>query len=138
MSDYAIEVRIQIVRLLKNGGYFTIFARRTPGKDGYQAGVSNLEGQEPRPFGSHPQAQVFIDPFGSMPPGSASPIDYEPGSKWHIYRVEVQGNEASLLDGGVQIGHAISDQTDVLSNGPIGLSSELLLLRVSSIRILTL
>lgn len=139
VTDYALEIRIQIVRLLRqNGGYFSIFATRAPGKDGYQGGVSNLKGSEPRPFGDHPQAQVFIDPFSSMAPGSASPIDYEPGSQWHTYRVEVQGNEVRLLVDDVQIGRASSEQTEVLSNGPIGLSSELLVLRVSSLRIIAL
>ena len=42
-----------------------------------------------------------------------------------------------LIDG-VQIGRASSEQTDVLSNGPIGLSSELVVLRISSIRVLAL
>ena len=73
-----------------------------------------------------------------MSQGSGIPQDYEPGSGWHTYRVEVQGNEASLLDDGVQIGSASSQQTDVLSNGPIGFSSELVILRVSGLRILTL
>jgi len=139
VTDYTIEVRFQIVRLLQqNGGYFTIFASKAPGKDGYQAGVLDLEGSQPRPNGAHPQAQVFIDPASSMAPGSGLPIDYEPGFKWHTYRVEVQGNEARLLDDGVQIGRASSEQTDVLSNGPIGLSSELVVLRVRSIRIMAL
>lgn len=139
VTDYAVEIRLQIVRLLQqNGGYFTIFASKAPGKDGYQAGVLNLEGSEPRPNGAHPQAQVFIDPASSMAPGSGLPIDYEPGFKWHTFRVEVQGNEARLLDDGVQIGRASSEQTDVLSNGPIGLSSELVVLRISSILITAL
>ncbi len=139
VTDYAIEVRFQIVRLLQqNGGYFTIFASKAPGKDGYQAGVLNLEGSQPRPNGAHPQAQVFIDPDSSMASGSGLPIDYEPGFHWHTFRVEVQDNEARLLDDGVQIGHASSEQTDVLSNGPIGLSSELVVLRISRIRILAL
>ncbi len=78
------------------------------------------------------------DPSSSMNPGTGLPIDYEPGFQWHTFRVEVQGNEARLLVDGVQIGHASSNQTDVLSNGPIGLMSQLIVLRVSSIRILTL
>ncbi len=136
VSDYAVEVRLRVVRLLKpNGGYFTIAAPKTTGKDGYQAGVNNLLGIEPRPNGSHPQAQVFIDPSSSMAPGSALPIDYEPGSGWHIYRVEVLGNEARLLADGVQIGRASSEQTNVLSNGPINLSTALIVLRVSSVRV---
>ena len=39
---------------------------------------------------------------------------------------------------GIQIGIASSQQTDVLSNGPIRFSSELVILRVSNLRILTL
>jgi len=139
VANYAIEVRLQIVRLLQtNGGYFSIFATRAADKDGFQAGVSDLKGTEPRPNGSHPQAQVFIDPMSSMPQGSGLPIDYEPGFQWHTFRVEILGNEARLLVDGVQIGNASSDQTDTLSNGPIGLTSALVVLRVSSLRVLTL
>lgn len=137
--NYAIEIRLQVVRLFqKNGGYFTIIAPKEPGKDGYQAGVNGLEGSESRPNGAHPQAQVLIDPYGSMAIGSAYPVDYEPGSQWHTFRVEVQGNEAILLVDGVQIGRASSEKTDVLSNGPISLSSALLDLRMSSVRIVAL
>jgi 3-keto-disaccharide hydrolase len=139
VSDYAIEVRLRVMRLLKpNGGYFTIAAPKKMGKDGYQAGVNNLLGIEPRPNGSHPQAQVFIDPSSSTAPGSALPIDYEPGFGWHIYRVEVQGNEARLLADGVQIGRASSEQTNVLSNGPINLSTASTVLRVSSLRVVAM
>lgn len=139
VSDYAVEVRIQIVRSVPPyGGYYEIIAPKLPGKDGYHAGVLDLKVPGPRPFGDHPQSQVYLDPYSDMNPGSGIPQDYEPGSGWHTYRVEVRGNEASLLDGGTQIGSASSQQTDVLSNGPLGLSSELVILRVSSVRILTL
>ncbi|OLE31823.1 MAG: hypothetical protein AUG45_11865 [Ktedonobacter sp. 13_1_20CM_3_54_15] len=139
VSDYVVEVRIQVVRSVPpHGGYFLISAPKSPGKDGYHAGVLDLKGSAPRPFGDHPQSQVYIEPTGDMSQGSGIPQDYEPGSGWHTYRVEVQGNEASLLDDGVQIGSASSQQTDFLSNGPIGFSSELVILRVSSLRILTL
>ena len=137
--NYAIEIRLQVVRLFQtNGGYFIISAPKEADKDGYEAGVNGLEGSTSRPNGAHPQAQVFIDPISSMAIGSAYPVDYEPGSQWHTFRVEVQGNEAILLVDGVQIGRASSDKTDVLSNGPIHLSSALLDLRVSSVRIVTL
>ncbi len=124
--------------LIMNGGYFTISAPKEAGKDGYQAGVNGLEGSTSRPNGAHPQAQVYIDPISSMAIGSAYPIDYEPGSQWHTFRIEVQGNEAILLVDGVQIGRASSEKTAVLSNGPIRLSSALLDLRVSSLHIITL
>jgi hypothetical protein len=139
VSDYAVEVRVQVVRSVPpHGGNFMISAPKLPGKDGYHAGVLDLKGSAPRPFGTHPQSHVYLDPTDDMPPGSGIPMDYEPGSGWHTYRVEVRGNEASLLDDGVQIGSASSDVTDVLSNGPVGFSSELVILRVSSLRILTL
>lgn len=139
VSDYAIEVRIQVVRSVPpNSGYFLISAAKSPGKDGYHAGILDLKGSASRPFGDHPQSQVYLDPTDDMPQGSGIPQDYEPGSGWHTYRIEVQGNEVSLLDNGVQIGSASSDVTDALSNGPIGFSSELVILRVSSLRILTL
>ena len=66
------------------------------------------------------------------------PQDYEPGSAWHTYRLEVRGNEVSLLDDGTQIGSTSSQQTDVLSNGPIEFNCALVILRVSDLRILTL
>lgn len=139
VSNYALEMRIQVVRLLQaNSGYFTIFAMKAAGRDGYQAGVSGVKGSEPRPNGSHAQAQVFIDPYSSMAAGSALPIDYEPGFQPRTYRVEVQDNQARLLVDGVQIGRASSEQTETLSNGPLGLNTEQLVLRVSSIRILAL
>ena len=139
VSDYAVEIRIQVVRSMPPySGYFLISAPKSPGKDGYHAGVLDLKGSAPRPFGDHPQSQVYLDPTGDMSLGSGIPKDYEPGSGWHTYRVEVQGNGASMLDDGVQIGSVSSNVTDVLSNGPIGFSSELVILRVSSLRILTL
>jgi hypothetical protein len=140
VSDYAVEIRLQIVRLLsQNGGSsFSIFATRAPGKDGYQAGASNLVDSVTRPFGTHPQSQAYIDPYGDMSPGTGLPVAYFPGFGWRTYRVEVQGNEVRLLADGVQIASASSEQTAVLSNGPLGLSSELVILRVSSVRIITL
>jgi hypothetical protein len=56
----------------------------------------------------------------------------------HTFRVEVSGNEAILLVDGVQIGRASSQNTDLLSNGPISLISSLVVLRVSGLRIITL
>jgi hypothetical protein len=140
VSDYAIEIRLQIVQLLSENGAasFTIFATREPGKDGYQAGASNLVESVTRPFGNHSQSHVFLDPFSDAAVNTGLPVAYFPGSGWHTYRVEVKGNNVRLLDDGVQIGIASSQQTDNLSNGPLGLSSEKVILLVSGIRILTL
>ncbi len=139
VTDYAIEFRLQIVRSVPPyGGGYEIVAPKLSGKDGYRAGVLDLKAPGPRPFGDHPQSEVFLDPYSDAAQGSGMPQDYEPGSGWHTYRVEVRGNEASLLDNGTQIGSASSQQTDVLSNGPIEFSCALVILRVSDLRILTL
>jgi hypothetical protein len=139
VSDYAVEVRIQIIRSVPPyGGYYEFAAHKLAGKDGYHAGVLSLKAPGPHPFGSHPQSQVYLDPSGDMNQGSGMPHDYEPGSEWHTYRVEVRGNEASLLDDGTQIGSASSQQTDILSNGPIAFNCALVILRVNDLRILTL
>jgi len=140
VSDYAIEIRLQIVHLLSENGAssFSIFAIKAPGKDGYNAGASNLRDSVTRPFGEHPQSQVFLDPSSDTAQNSGLPVAYFPGSGWHTYRVEVKGNDVRLLSDGVQIGNASSQQTDTISNGALGLSSEKVILLVSSIRILTL
>ena len=139
LSDYAIEFRLQVVRSVPPySGDYEIVAPKLAGKDGYHAGVFNLKPPGPRPFGDHPQSQVYLDPYSDAGRGSGIPQDYEPGSGWHTYRVEVRGNEASLLDDGTQIGSATSQQTDTLSNGPIEFDCSLVILRVSDLRILTL
>ncbi len=139
VSNYAIEFRLQVVRPLPPyGGGYEIVAPRLTGKDGYHAGIFDLKAPGPRTFGSHPQSNVYLDPFSQASQANGMPQDYEPGSEWHTYRVEVRGNEASLLDDGTQIGSASSQQTDTLSNGPIEFSSTLVILRVSDLRILTL
>jgi hypothetical protein len=139
VSNYAVEARIQIVRVLhKTGGFFSLFAGQVPGKDGYQAGVSGLMGPGPRPNGSNPQLQIYIDPIGDMDPGSFAPNDYDPKTQWHLYRVEVQGNTATFVVDGVSTHTVTSEQTQVLSNGPLGLKCGLAVVRVSDFRILAL
>ena len=139
VSDYAIEFRLQVVRSLPPySGDYEIVAPKLTDKDGYHAGIFNLKGPGPRPFGDHPQSQVYLDPSSPASQSSGMPQDYEPGSGWHTYRVEVQGNEVSLLDNGTQVGSASSERTDTLSNGTIEFDSTLVILRVSNLRILTL
>jgi hypothetical protein len=140
VGDYAIEIRLQIVQVLsQNGGSsFAIFATKAPGKDGYEAGVNTILGTAPHPMAAHPASLVTIDPADDVAPGSGLPIAYYPHPGWHIYGVEVRGNEARLLVDGVQVGNSVrSERAKVLSNGPLGLSSELLVLQVSSVRVLT-
>lgn len=138
-SNYAIEFRLQVVRTLPpNGGNYEIIAPKLSDKNGYHAGIFDLKAPGPHPFGQHAQSNVYLDPFSQPSPGNGMPQDYEPGSGWHTYRVEVRGNEVNLLDNGTQIGSATSQRTDFLSNGPIEFSSSLVILRLSDLRILAL
>ena len=139
VADYALEIRIQIVRLInENGGYFSLSAPQLPGKNGYATGVSGMEGTQPRPNGSHPSAQISLQPTDSLFQGTGRPIDFEPHFVWHTYRIEVQDNEVSFFSDGVSLVDVSSDQTDTLSNGPIAFKSDELILRISSLRVLTL
>lgn len=139
VTNYTVEATIRVVRLFyKNGGYYSIFASPTSSKDGYQAGVSDLKGPGPRPNGSNAQLQIFIDPMAHMAPGNFQPSDNDPKTLWHTYRVDVQGNEAVLSVNGNEAHSAASIQTDTLSNGPLGISCGMVVLQVSSFRILAL
>ncbi len=124
--------------LQKNGGSFSIFANEAPGKPGYEAGVARLLGPGPRPNGENPQLQIFLDPISAQVPGAFYASDYDPRTLWHTYRVEVQGNAARLVVDGVPTGIAASVQTDTLSNGPLGISSAMVVLRVSSFTVIAL
>lgn len=139
VSNYAVEVRLQVVRLFQeHGGFYSIFASQEPGKDGYQAGVSDLMGPGPRPNGSNAQLQIYLEPMSDMPPGTFHPSDNDPKTLWHSYRVDVQDNSATLSVDGNATHSASSMQTDTLSNGPLGLSCGMAVVRFSNYRILAL
>ena len=138
VANYALEIRIQIVRLLsENAGYFSLSAPELPGKNGYDTGISGMEGTKPRPNGAHPSAQVNLKPAYAAIQGTGLPIDYEPRFVEHTYRVEVQDNQVSLFSDDVSLVSASSNQTDSLSNGPSAFKSDQLILRISSLRIVT-
>src|SRR5438034_7396549 len=42
VPNYAVELRLQVVRVPEDGGFFTLSADPMPGRDGYDAAVSNL------------------------------------------------------------------------------------------------
>lgn len=138
VPNYVVEARLQIVHVAGDGGNILIRADKQPGKDGYRAGVLNLLSTSVRPNGSHPQVQAVIDPFGSMDRDSFEVMDYEPGTQWHTFRIEVSGDRASLLIDDKSISDAISTKTDTLSDGPIHITGSKVILRLSSIRITTL
>ncbi len=138
VSNYALEIHIQIVRLRsENGGYFSLSTPQLPDKNGYDTGISGMEGTKPRPNGAHPSAQVNLKPAYAAVQGTGLPIDYEPRFDEHTYRVEVQDNQVSLYSDGVSLVSASSNQTATLSGGPIAFKSDQLILRINSLRIVT-
>jgi hypothetical protein len=137
VPNYAIEVRFQIVSVPRNGGSFVIIADKASGKDGYTAGILGLLGPAPHSQFANPQVQVTLDPTGDMD----SPVvvsDYEPGSAWHTYRVEVKGPEVDFFIDDLRKSNAYSSQTDFLSNGPLRLRTAMAIVHVSSVRITAL
>lgn len=138
VSNYAIEVQIQITKLFhKVGGYFSIFSTRASGHDGFQAGTSTFMEPGPRPNGSHPQAQIYTDPASSMNAGDGRPIDYEPLANWHTYRIEVQGNLATFYIDGAQV-DSTSSTTPTFSPGPLGITCSQAILSIKDYRIMAL
>jgi hypothetical protein len=133
-ANYAVEARIQVVHLLRaHGGSLSLFAKQGRGTAGFQAGVAALMGPGPRTFGSNPQLQIYAEPGG---PSNFYVSDYDPQTQWHTYRVEVQDDSATLVVDGIAITTINSEQP--YSTGPLGISSGLVLLRVSSFRVLAM
>lgn len=134
VPNYAVEVRFQIVNIPQNGGYFTVTADRAQQKDGYTAGILGFLGPGPHSQFANPEVNSYIDPLTDM---DSSPVlsDYEPGTVWHTYRVEVQGPQVSFYIDDLRKSFATSSQTNFLSTGPIHLKVALAVVHVSSVRI---
>jgi hypothetical protein len=137
VTDYAVEVRFQIVNVPQGGGYFTVTADRAQGKDGYTVGILGFLGPGPHSQFANPEVNSYIDPLSDM---DSSPViaDYEPGSVWHTYRVEVQGPQVSFFIDGLRKSFATSSQTNFLSNGPIHLKAAKAVINISTVRIIAL
>lgn len=139
VSNYAVEFRFQILSVPHNGGYFIVKASRTLDKNGYTAGILNLLSPAPHSEFANPEVIIYLDPVTAIEnPELARPSDYEPGTFWHTFRVEVQDQSANFLADGFSKGRATSSQTDHLSNGPLQLLCSGAIVRVSSVRLIAL
>lgn len=135
VHNYVIECRFQIVRVPRTGGYFIIRAPHQAGKDGYTAGILSLyaPGARTSPYGN-PEALIYLDPLDDMQARMA-PIDYDPGYRWHTYRVQIKGPAGDLFIDGADSSTAVSEQGEWLSNGPLQLISSVAAVRISSVTI---
>lgn len=135
--NYAIEARIQLVRILKpSANFYFIFAENAPGQDGYKAGAIGLTAPVNGASNAYagytqaaPNSLDISQGFNSS--------DFVPGFDWRTYRAEIQGNELSFYVDGVRISSTYTTKP-ALSTGPLGLQSMGLALRVSSFTITTL
>lgn len=133
-ADYAVEARIQVVSTAsyQGGTCFGITVRgvsNTNGWQGYQADVDidgcSSEGGDARILGSQ-----FPNDF------SLARTPFHPGNSWHIYRVEVKGNDIKfLIDGSLVV--EVNDNK-YLSGGQVGLWSYGVQLNVSSFKVIAL
>lgn len=89
-------------------------------------------------FAQHPHVEVYIDPMVDMDLSTYQPHDFEPGSHWHTYRVEVHGPWAMLSIDGHFMSSALSAKTPQLSTGPLHFSCSGVALRVSDFKVYAL
>ncbi len=135
VANYAIETRVQFAQMLVNiHNGFTIYANDEPGKDGYEAQMYQFA---LRGAGMAPPGYIDIATDNVDMAAGFQQLDYQPGTRWHTYRIEVVGDQVALFVDGTQISRSIT-QENAISNGPIGLTSWGFALRVSSFTITAL
>lgn len=140
-ANYAIELQVQLIRVLKNqGNQFFIEAQSQSQKDGYKAGFMSLASP---PASESPGAnfyagfaQVIVDHLGPDNQ-NIQEIDFVPSYRLRTYRIEVQDNEVSLFVDDTRISTSVTSEP-AISNGPIVLDAQGLLLRIKSFRVMTL
>jgi hypothetical protein len=138
VANYAIEFRLQIVDVPESRGFLTLSADSAAGKDGYVATIFNLLKPGPHTSGLAPQLTTLINPENHMDTEDAQVRDYDPGSIWKIYRVEVSGPHVVFIIDDTRLSQAVSTKTDTLSQGPIHFLCGGVVLRISNFRIVAL
>jgi len=131
VGDYAVEAEIQMV----GGGTwcmsFGVFARGDEGT-GYSAGIGTDS--------SNCQGLARIAPGSGLGPTNQSPIlasqAFDPGTDWHTYRLEVQGNTIRLLIDGAVTVEAVDNR--YLSPGDVGLWTDGTQINVRSFKVISL
>lgn len=134
---YTIEIQAQLIRVLKpKVNEFTISVSKASETDGFTAGFTTLNHYQPseQPDPNFYTGYIQIVPDHLGPGLQILQRDYVPNTIWHTYGVTVQGNEADLsLDGHVTIRSMSSEAA--FSRGPLVLTGEGIILRISSLRI---
>jgi hypothetical protein len=121
--DYIVEFQLQVVSVPVTGGYYDLYAPPTPDANGYESGVYALQAPGPRPANVNPTSHATIDPPDAQDPLASrnSLKDFNHGTGWRTYRVEVRGPRVSLIIDGRPNTQGSSAQTAHLSTGPLHL-----------------
>lgn len=138
--DYAVEFRLQLVSVAQNAGaQYELSADSTTGADGYFALFDHVMLQACM-SGCHPHEAIYIDPMidQDVGTGTVQIHDFDPGTRWRTYRVEVRGPLATLLIDGRVASHARTDRTPLLSTGAIHFYCTGVALRLSDFKIYAL
>ena len=128
VPNYAVEARVLVVQ---GGIRFALVAQKATNKDGFQASIFQLA--KKAPFRGY--AQVTTD---TMNYRLLEANDYMPSTRWHTYRVEVRGPQAEFFIDGTDTSSAVSTASSVLSQGPLGLYANRVVVHISSFRIVAL
>jgi 3-keto-disaccharide hydrolase len=136
--DYIVEFQLQVVSVPVTGGYYDLYAPPTPDANGYESGVYALQAPGPRPANVNPTSHATIDPPDAQDPLASrnSLKDFNHGTGWRTYRVEVRGPRVSLIIDGRPNTQGSSAQTAHLSTGPLQLICSNVEIRVRMLRIL--
>ncbi|GCE28869.1 hypothetical protein KDA_43530 [Dictyobacter alpinus] len=139
VANYALEFQLQVVEVPKDGGYFIVKADPQSSRDGFQSRILNLLDTKPHGYATHPLVETVIDPdMHQQANVNAQAFDYEPGSQWHTYRVEVSAEQTQFFADNVRISRASSAKTATLSNGPLRLDCGKAILRVKGFEVTAL
>ena len=122
----------------RTAAHSDIVAPKLPNKDGYHAGVCNLKRQDRILWRLILKPRSFSTPSTIRGRGTVCLMHFTPDQGGKPIVLKSEATRRFLLVDGAQVSSASSQQTATLSNGPIGLSSQMVVLRVSSVRILSL
>lgn len=122
ISNYAIEMEMQIVRYANNCGSFGLFARTD-----YQAGFTGCGGY---------QARIANRSLDNCCNDRIATKDFNPKAEYQTYRMEVQDNNIRLLVNGALVVAGADNR--ILAGGQAGIICSEFQITIRSVRIIAL
>ena len=140
--NYAVEFRLQLVTVSETTAtQYAFSADSATGADGYIALVEHISFSHDRLFPNHPHEMIYIDPLNHQEDRGVYTLqihDFEPGTRWRTYRVEVHGPKAVLLIDGHIASWARTTQGSQLSMGALRFYCTGVVLKLSDFKVYAL